>query len=321
MRKFRNQALSVLALAIFLLTACGQSSVEHDPDAVKVGGLESTRTVTDDLDRRVTIPAVVNRVVSTAPSITEMIFAAGGGDRLVGVTTFCNYPDEAKSISKIGDTMNPNIETIIGMKPDIVFVSTASQLETFMRTLEQNGIGVYVTDPANLEDVYRNIRSFGEILATRETAGLVANHLESRANAVKAALGDELAIGGPHRLDDQRLRTLVQISREPLFTIGRDSFLNELLTDAGGYSATSDIPTAFPKLSKEAAYALRPHVIILSESDDNQEPNDAFKNSPAVKNGRVYKINADIISRPGPRLVDALEQIARLLHPEKFERP
>ena len=111
---------------------------------------------------------------------------------------------------------------------------------------------------------------------------------------------------------------LVQISREPLFTIGKGAFLNDLIDRAGGESVTAGVETAFPKLSKETASGLNPEVIILSDSEDNQEPNDAFKNSPAVRSGRVYKINADIISRPGPRLVDALEQITRDLHPEKF---
>jgi iron complex transport system substrate-binding protein len=100
--------------------------------------------------------------------------------------------------------------------------------------------------------------------------------------------------------------------------VGKQSFLNAMVDAAGGRSVTSDVETAYPKLSKETASALRPDVIILSESPDNQEPNEVFRNSPAVKNGRVYKINADLLSRPGPRLVDALEQIARFLHPEKF---
>jgi len=110
----------------------------------------------------------------------------------------------------------------------------------------------------------------------------------------------------------------LQISKEPLFTIGKDSYLNQVVRSAAGRSVTENVASAFPKLSKETALALQPEAIILSDSPDNQEPNEVFKNSPAVRNGRVYKINADIISRPGPRLIDAMEQIARDLHPEKF---
>src|SRR6478735_829924 len=105
------------------------------------------RLVTDDLGRQVSLPVRIDRIVSLAPSVTENVFAAGAGDRLVGVTTYCNYPEQAKSIAKIGDTMNPNMESIVALKPDVVFVSSASQIEAFTSTLEQNGIAVYVTNP------------------------------------------------------------------------------------------------------------------------------------------------------------------------------
>ncbi|HEY0051144.1 MAG TPA: ABC transporter substrate-binding protein, partial [Pyrinomonadaceae bacterium] len=114
------------------------------------------------------------------------------------------------------------------------------------------------------------------------------------------------------------VKVFVQISKEPLFTIGADSFLTEIINRAGGFSATAQIPTAYPRFSKETALALQPEAIILSESDDNTEPNEVFKDSPAVKNGRIFKINADLLSRPGPRIVDALEQMAKDLHPESF---
>ncbi len=274
------------------------------------------RIVRDDLDREILVPTKITRVVSTAPSVTEMIFAAGGGDRLVGVTTFCNFPEEAKSIAKIGDTMNPNMESIVALKPDIVFVSTASQIEAFTKTLEQNGIAVYVMDPAYIEGVFKNLNELGTIFDTIEPTQKLAWSLLER----------EVEIGlrqGRHETDAEFERravpVFVQISKEPLFTVGKSSFVRELIRGAGGKLVTDNIETAFPKLSKETALALQPEVIILSASDDNREPNEVFKNSPAVKNGRVYSIDADILSRPGPRLVDALEQIAKLLHPERFE--
>jgi iron complex transport system substrate-binding protein len=276
------------------------------------------RVVTDDLGRRTTVPVNAKRVVSTAPSITEMIFAAGAGDRLVGVTTFCDFPEEAKSIAKIGDTMNPNLETIVAHKPDIVFVSTASQLEAFMKTLEQNGIAVYAMDPTGLPHMYE--RSFNELGIIFDRYG-IANELSSSLGARHREVC-RITDGCLDRDKDgpapDAVPVFVQISKEPLFTIGGSSFLNQIIRDAGGLLTTDHIETAFPKLSKETAAVLNPEVIILSDSPDNQEPNDAFKKSPAVRHGRVYKINADIISRPGPRLVDALEQIAKLLHPEKF---
>jgi iron complex transport system substrate-binding protein len=239
--------------------------------------------------------------------VTENIFAVGAGDRLVGVTTFCNYPEETKKIAKIGDTMAPNMESIIALKPDIVFVSTASQIEVFMKTLEANGIAVYVSNPTMLSELFTGLENLGDLFGTGETVSKLVPDLSRRVEAVSLKIQGE-----------KKPSVFVQISREPLFTIGADSFLTHLIYKAAGDSATAGVESAYPKLSKESASALNPEVIILSESDDNKEPNDAFKNSPAVKNGRIYKVNADLLSRPGPRLVDALEQIAKDLHPEKF---
>jgi iron complex transport system substrate-binding protein len=280
-----------------------------------------TRIVVDDLGRRITIPTKIQRAVSLAPSVTESIFAVGAGDRLVGVTTFCNFPEEAKTIQKVGDTLNPNIETIVALKPDVVFVSSASQLESFMKTLEKNGITVYVMSPDSLTGVQHDLEQLGIIFGTFEETRKITDDLFQRELLVRKKLGTFPATDESRSDYDRRVgpvKVFVQISKEPLFTIGKDAFLNELLMSGGGRSVTENVPSAFPKLSKETALALQPEVIILSDSPDNQEPNEVFKNSPAVKSGRVYKINADIISRPGPRLIDALEQIARDLHPEKF---
>lgn len=253
----------------------------------------------DDLGRVIRIPTKVERVVSLAPSITESIFAVGAGDRLVGVTTFCNYPEAAKSVAKVGDTINPNMETIVALKPQIVFVSTASQIENFTRTMEEQGIAVFVSNPLGIEDVMRDLRRLGEIFGTSEKAGSALNLMQSRMMDVDEQVSQR-----------KRLRVFVQISKEPLFTIGKDSFLTDLIEQAGGDSVTADVATAYPKLSKETALALNPDVIILSDSEDNREVNEVFKNSAAVKNGKVFKIDADIISRPGPRLINALEQIS-----------
>ena len=288
--------LSVVLSFLFVI-GCGQREAEV------TGGPPFARIVSDDLDREVRMPERVGRAISLAPSVTEMIFAAGAGDRLVGVTSYCDYPAAAKAIEKIGDTQSPNIERIIALKPDVVFVSTASQLESFMGTLGQQGIAVYVTDPKGIRGVIKNLRTIGALFGTAEVAEHAANEFDGRVSRLEH---------GPQRL--VKPRVFVQISNEPLFTIGKGSFLSEVVTRAGGDLVTQNVSGAFPKLSKETASAMDPEVIFLSNSDDNRVPNAVFAHSPAVKNGRVYKIDADIISRPGPRLVDALEQFARILN-------
>ena len=261
-----------------------------------------TREVRDDLGRIVNVPLEINRAISLAPSLTEMIFAIGAGDKLVGVTTYCNYPAETAAIEKVGDTQTPNIEKIIALRPQVVFVSTDSQLEAFMQTLAEQGIAVYVTNPKTLEDVFANMRRLGDLFGDSQRAENVVNSLSERATSVSHV-----------ERDLEKRRLFIQISNEPLFTVGRDSFLTALVEQAGGLSVTKDVPSGYPKLSKETAAALDPDVILLSDSEDNREPNVALRDSKAVKNGRVFHINADIISRPGPRLVDALEEIAAKL--------
>lgn len=291
---------SILSAIFIAIAVC---SCDVSTPVVKPSGTE--RKVKDSLGRDVILSQRIERAVSLAPSLTEMIFAIGAGDRLVGVTTYCNYPADATKIAKVGDTQTPNIEAIVALKPDVVFVSTASQLEAFMSTLDQQGIAVYVIDSKNLDDVLRDLATLAELFETREHASKLIESLIQRIEGVKEEVAEK-----------RRPRVFVQISRDPLYTIGKDSFLTGMIETAGGTSVTKDVATAYPTLSKETALALNPDAIILSDSEDNREPNDVFKNSPAVKNGRVVRINADIISRPGPRLVDALEQLAEELHPE-----
>lgn len=260
------------------------------------------RVVEDDLGRAVNLPPAVERAVSLAPSITESVFAAGAGDRLVGVTTYCNFPAEAASIRRVGDTQTPNIENIVALKPQVVLVSTDSQLEAFTAILQQQNISVFVLDVRGLDGVPRSLRQLGSIFGSETAADKAATELERR---IETVAGLRKANVAP--------RVFLQISKEPLFTIGRGSFLTEVIERAGGVSVTKDVESSYPKLSKESAAALDPEVIILSESEDNLQPNEVFRNSPAFKNGRIYRINADVISRPGPRLVDALETIAEAL--------
>ncbi len=298
-----GKVLTVMFFAVAVFAGCRSNVSIPNTNAPATVAM---RQVTDDLGRTVAVPVKITRVVSLAPNLTENIFAVGAGDRLVGVTTFCNYPEAAKSIAKIGDTMNPNMESIIALKPDVVFVSTASQIEAFMKTLEANKIAVYVTKADSLDALMKNLSDLGDIFGSKDISSKLISDLTTRINTIQKTAGDT------------RTRVFVQISKEPLFTIGNQSFLTTALGKAAAESVTRQVETAYPKLSKETALALDPEAIILSDSEDNREPNEVFKNSPAVKNGRVYKVNADLLSRPGPRLVDALEQIAKDLHPEKF---
>ncbi|NOT48614.1 MAG: cobalamin-binding protein [Acidobacteria bacterium] len=294
--------LSAACLLIFLTAGGVGSCYRNVPPPREV----KQRNFTDDLGKTISLPENVDSVVSLAPNLTEIIFAVGAGDKLVGVTTFCNYPTEAKNIRKVSDTQKPNIESIVAIKPQIVFVSTASQLEAFTKTLAEQKIAVFVTNPNSLDDIYRSIEQIGNILGKKDKAETLVQNLKKRAAEARGPI-----------VYGSLPKVFVQIDKDSLYTIGRESYITDIIARAGGVSATADLATAYPKISRETALAMNPDVIVISESDNNREPNEAFRNSPAVKNGRVFKINADLLSRPGPRVVDALEKIAEQLRSER----
>ena len=274
---------------------------------------EFSREVTDDAGRRVSLPARVDRVVSLAPNLTEIVFAIGAGDRLVGRTTYCNYPDGAKAVTEVGDTLNPSLERIISLKPQVVLISTASQLEVFTQQLQHQNIAVFVTDPHDLEGVFRSIDRIGEIVGHTEQSRLLVQKLRERTNAVEQAVKQKPPV-----------RVFYQLSAEPLYTAGHDAFVTDLIRRAGAISVTANVPGAWPKYSDESALAAKPDAIILptggSMGAANAAVTDALQQSPAVLEGRVYKINDDHLVRPGPRAIDGLEAMAKAFHPEAFKQ-
>lgn len=295
--------IKFLFCLLVLLSACttAQQSVT-----------KNSREITDDAGRRVTLPQQVDRVISLAPNLTEIVFAVGAGDRLVGRTSYCNYPAEAKAVTEVGDTLHPSLERIIALKPQLVLISTASQLEVFTQQLQNQNIAVFVTDPHDLDGVFRSIEQIGLILGHEEQAKLLVQKLRERAGAIEQAVKQK-----------QPIRVFYQLSAEPLYTAGHDAFVTDLIRRAGGDSVTADVPGAWPKYSNESALAAKPAAIILptggSMGAGNSTVTEALRQSPAVLDGRVYKINDDHLVRPGPRAVDGLEEMARALHPDAFK--
>ena len=241
---------SIRALILILLSLAGASACNssrtgtNDPIA--------TREISDDAGRRVSLPARVDRVISLAPNLTEIIFAVGGGDRLVGNTTYCDYPAEAKAVAKVGDSLQPSLERIIALRPQVVLISTASQLEVFTQQLQNQNIAVFVTDPHNLEGVFHSIEQVGQILGQTDQSSQLLKKLRDRTSAIELAVGQQPPV-----------RVFYQVSAEPLYTIGKDAFLTDLIRRAGAVSVTSDVPGAWPRYSSESALAARPDAIIL----------------------------------------------------------
>ena len=300
--------VALLALVSICLQGCAKTN-----DSNNSASTSARRVIVDDSGRSVSLPINVVRVVSLAPNLTEIVFAVGAGDRLVGRTSYCDFPPEAKTIAEVGDTLHPSLERIIALKPQVVLVSTASQLEAFTRQLQDHDIAVFVTDPHDLNGVFHSIEQIGDIVGAAERAKDVSGELKRRVMVVARKLHTAPPV-----------RVFYQLSAEPLYTAGKDAFVNDLIQFAGGISVTADVPGAWPKFSAEAALATKPDAIILptggSMGDNNTAVVDALKRSPAVLHGRVYKINDDHLVRPGPRAVDGLEEMAKALHPEVFKQ-
>lgn len=270
------------------------------------------RQITDEANREVRIYGQIERVISLAPNLTEIIYAIGAGDRLVGNTTYCDYPEQAKSIQKVGDTLQPNIERILALRPNLIFISTSSQLEAFARQLNDHGIPVYVSDPHDLEGVIHSIENIAKLLNREQQAGELVSRLRGRTTTIEAAVKNRKPV-----------RVFYQLSAEPLYTAGRDAFVTDLMKRAGGLSVTADVPEAWPRYSEESVVAAKPDAIILptggSMGSANADVAEGLKKSPAVLEGRVIKIDGDLLVRPGPRAIDGLEHLAHALHPEAFK--
>lgn len=297
--------LALCLIASFFALAC--SSANQTPTAVAPSN--ETREVTDEAGARVRVPVRAQRIITLAPNLTEIVYALGAGDRLVGNTTYCDYPEQAKQVTKIGDTLQPNIERIIALRPELILVSTASQLETFTKQLDERGIAVFVTDPHDLEGIFRSIKTIGDILGQQQQADSLLKDLRARTQAIEDAVKTRPVV-----------KVFYQVSPSPLWTAGRKAWVTDLIRRAGGKSVTGDVEGEWMRYSDEAALASQPEAIIMATGGEKMEVAPALLKSPAVSNKRVYGINGDYLSRPGPRLIEGLEQIARALHPEAFRQ-
>ena len=263
--------------------------------------------VVDDLGRSVSLPASARRVVSLAPSITESLFAIGAGECLAGVTTYCDYPPAVSSLPRVGGMTNPSIETILSLHPDLVVVSMEGNIREDFARMTALGVPVFVTNPRTLSGISRSLEQLGELTGHRAEARSLVDSISVRVSRVRA------------QVSGQSLRTLLLVSLRPLIAAGGKTFLHELLEASGAQNIASTAPGTYPAYSREAVLAENPDAIILTaDLTANIAGLTAlfpeWANLAAVRNGRVYRINADIVSRPGPRAVDALETLFSLLH-------
>jgi iron complex transport system substrate-binding protein len=268
------------------------------------------KTFTDDLGRTLSLESPLRRVVSMAPSLTEVVFAAGAGDRLVGVTTVDNYPPAVDTLPRF-DAFNLNFEAVAALNPDLVLATDQVNNPQHAETLAGLGIPTVFLSFRSLEDVMRGMRTVGRLLGTASQAEAAAVALEQSRLALQA------------HTDTVSTRPLVLflIGDETLYSFGPESYIHALIALAGGRSATAALTTEAPILSEEFVLNARPDVIVGGWGTAYDPArllalHPAWANVPALRDGRVYSLDPDLVLRPGPRLLEAARQMARLLHPE-----
>jgi iron complex transport system substrate-binding protein len=273
-----------------------------------------TVTVTDLLGRSVTLPQHPMRIISLAPNITEIIFALGEGSRLAGVTTYSNYPPEAEHLPKVGSYVRLDLERIVSLSPDLCLAIKDGNPKEAVIRLESLGIPVYAVDPRNLESVMETLIEIGRLLGADGKANQVVSDMRDRIRRVEDRV----------RQVSERPRVFFQIGVSPIVSVGSNTFIDRLIEQAGGRNVAKG-PVPYPRFSKEQVLGLSPEIIIITTMartavfDQLKAEWQQWTDMPAVRSNRIFVQESDLFDRPSPRLVDALEVLARLIHPELFE--
>ncbi len=304
--KVTYKGLAILIAFALLLSGCSGSTTE-------VTTSSESKMFKDVLGREVEILEPPQRIISLTPAVTEILFELELGDRIMGVTEYCNFPEEALSKQKMGDFSNPNIELVIAAEPDIVFVAAGVQMELIER-LEQLGISVFCLDAESVDHVIKNIRLTGDIMGVSEKAQKVANDMQEKVDYIVETVKDQ-----------DRPIVFFEVWDEPLMSAGSGTFIDNIITLAGGINLAGDADTQFPQLSMEILFEKDPAVYIAVYMANNSRKAGDIMSRPgyqtltAVQTGRVHTIEDDLVTLPGPRVILGLEEMAKIIHPELFK--
>lgn len=267
-------------------------------------------TFSDALGRLVSLQAEPRRIVSLAPSLTEIIFYLGLEDRLVGATKYSTYPPAATLIPRVGSYVDINIERIVSLRPDLIIATADGNQPEKVALLERAGLPVFIVNPRNIRQVVDTVASLGHLFGIGPRAARLAQQLSEQIDTIVAKTA-----GRPRPL------VFLQINAKPIMTANSNSFLHDLIHLAGGRNMAADEPVTYPRISIEEVIRRRPEVIIISSMQRDgdfaaaQEQWLRWPLIPAVRNQRVHLVDSDLTDRPSPRVVEGLETIARLLHP------
>jgi ABC-type Fe3+-hydroxamate transport system substrate-binding protein len=292
-----------LLLVLFLAGACETPETSSSPS-----------TVTDDLDRTIQLDRPVKRVVSLAPNLTELAYAAGGGSKLVAVTSSDDYPPAVDTLDRLS-ALPLDFEAVTAQNPDLVLATDQINPPGDTETFDALNLPVYFFSFSSLPDVFEGLRTMGTLLGTQAAAADSARALEQQLEALRART-DSIP-------SDQRPRVLVLVGDDTLYSFGESSYVHSLVEAAGGRSITKALDASAPTLSEEYVLREKPDVIVGAWGTD-YNPDRLLKLHPtwdvvpAVQNDRVYSLPPGLLLRPGPRLIQGAQQLAAFLHPTRF---
>lgn len=313
---------SFILFILFTLSGCASSFPENaggdvvEEEQKEVRSVEGfPLTVEDYFERQVEILRKPERIISLAPSNTELLFALGLAERIVGVTEYCNYPPAALDKPKAGSFSEPYLEQIISLEPDLVIASEFLVSGEALEQLENLGFPVLVLYPAGIEEVCQVLELLGAVTGERESARELIAEMETRLAAVRERL-QQLPAG-------KKVRVYYEVYADPLMTAGCISVIHEIIGKAGGENIFADVQADFPKVSPEAVIERDPEIILYSDQHGSEGTFDqeivnrpGWETVSALREEKIFGLDADKFTRPGPRLIEAVEELARIFYPE-----
>ncbi len=311
----KEQLLIVLLILFVLIAAVGCSELNEVVEQEELLETNGAVVVSDQMGRKVIVEDVPQRIISLSPSNTEVVFALGLDDRVVGVTEYCNYPPEALEKDQVGGFSTPSIERIVELEPELILASTIHEEEVIR--LEELGLPVLVVESSTLIDLYTSISLVAEVTGIVDDGEALIDSMRKRINAVESIVAG---------IDpEDKVRVYYEVYSDPLMSAGKGAFINEIISLAGGVNIFADINENYPTISAEVVAERQPDIILFPDYHgtadfviDGMTARPGWESIPAVRENRVYAISDDTFARPGPRVVEAVEEAAEIFYPELF---
>ena len=324
-RKIRLVAAFAIVILITLTNWSLAQVQSLDPDPMKrrqqgiLTGMPfmanlAPRTFVDDLGRKLYLAKIPKRIISLAPSITEILFALGLNEEIVGVTEFCDFPSQALEKPKVGYS-HPNLESIVALQPDLLLAPKSFMRVDLLHKLEHLKIPTFVLEPHTVEDIMAHIQMLGRMVGRSQEGNEETAVLRKQVSS----LAQELE-GLP------RPTMLYVLNSEPLITVGPGSFIHHLIELAGGRNAAEEARTSYPRLTMEEVLRQNPEFLVFPVGrfegipQSEQESWKRWDTLNAVKHNRLFQVQSDLLNRPGPRIIDGLKQLVNILHPEVLQQ-